>query len=277
MSSSTRWCLLCGAEYVGGVLECADCLVPLSDRRPLGIDELVGPDDESIAYDFDELEPIQRLAIDERFAEAGIAHAWDDTSLVIREEDEEAADQIIDEADNDAVLESDAEQVVYELEDWDDARREELVAALDAASIEHAFDGESNLVVFENDEERVDAIVDAIEFPDQLPVPDEEEEVAAEEQLEADAGLDPQDVLSELFVAADRLMHDATDHEGVLAMVDGAGLAETLPLPYGFAPAIWQDILGQVTGLRDSIEGDADDETIIEAATTLRTTLRQYV
>ena len=275
--NSTRWCLLCGAEYVGGVLECADCLVPLSDRRPLSIDELVGPDDESIAYDFDELEPIQRLTIDERFAEAGIAHAWDDTSLVIREEDEEAADRIIDEADNDAVLESDAEQVVYELDDWDDARREELVAALDAASIEHAFDGDSNLVVFEHDEARVDAIVDAIEFPDQLPVPDDEEEVAAEERLEAEAGLDPQDVLSDLFVAADRLMHDASDHEGVLAMVDGASLAETLPLPYGFAPPIWQDILGQVTGLRDSIEGDADDETIIDAATALRTTLRQYV
>ena len=56
-----------------------------------------------------------------------------------------------------------------------------------------------------------------------------------------------------------------------------AGLAETLPLPYGFAPPIWQDILSQVTGLRDSIEGDADDEAIIDAATTLRTTLRQYV
>ena len=275
--NSTRWCLLCGAEYVGGVLECADCLVPLSDRRPLSIDELVGPEDESIAYDFDELEPMQRLTIDERFAEAGVAHAWDDTSLVIREEDEEAADRIIDEADNDAVLDSDAEQVVYELDDWDDARREELVAALDAASIDHAFDVESNLVVFEHDEERVDAIVDAIEFPDQLPVPDDEEEVAAEEQLEAAAGLDPQDVLSDLFVAADRLMHDASDHEGVLAMVDGASLAETLPLPYGFAPAIWHDILSQVTGLRDSIEGDADDETIVDAATTLRTTLRQYV
>ena len=277
MSSSTRWCLLCGAEYVGGVLECADCLVPLSDRRPLTIDELVGEDDESIAYDFDELEPIQRLTIDEAFAEAGIAHAWDGTSLVVREEDEEAADRIIDEADRDAVLDSDAEQVVYELEDWDDARREELVAALDAATIEHAFDSESNLVVFEDDEARVDAIVDAIEFPDQLPVPDDAEEEAAEERLEEEAGVDPQDVLSELFVAADRLMHDATDHEGVLAMVDGAALAETLPLPYGFAPAVWQDILGQVTGLSAAISGDADDEAIVEAATTLRTTLRQFV
>jgi hypothetical protein len=238
---------------------------------------LVGSDDESIAYEFDELEPIQRLAIDERFAEAGIAHAWDGTSLVVRDEDEAAADAVIDAADSDAVLESDAEQVVYELDDWDAARREELIAALDAASIEYAFDDETNLVVFEHDEERVDALVDAIEFPDALPVPDDETEVAAEERLEAEEGFDPQDVLSELFVAADRLMHDATDHEGVLGMVDGAELAQSLPLPYGFAPAIWQDIIGQVTGLKDAIEGDADDEAIIDAATTLRTTLRQYV
>ena len=72
----TKWCLLCGGEYVAGALECADCLVPLSERRPLSIDEVVGSDDESIAYDFDELEPIQRLAIDERFSEAGISVAF---------------------------------------------------------------------------------------------------------------------------------------------------------------------------------------------------------
>jgi hypothetical protein len=240
------------------------------------MDELVGPEDESIAYDFDELEPMQRLAIDERFSEAGVAHVWDDTSLVIREEDEEAADRIIDEADNDAVLDSDAEQVVYELDDWDDLRREELVAALEAATIEHAFDGDGNLVVFEHDEVRVDALVDAIEFPDQLPVPDDELEVEAEDRL-AEEGLDPQDVLSDLFVAADKLMHDATDHEGVLALVDGARLAEGLPLPYGFAPPTWKDIVTQATELREALEGDADDDAIIDAATTLRTTLRQYV
>jgi hypothetical protein len=266
---------LCGAEYVEGVLECADCLVPLSERRPLTLAELGNEDDEQVAYEFDELEPMQRLAIDELFAGNGIAHAWDGTSLVVREEDEAEADQLIDEADRDAFLESEAEQVSYDLSDWDDQRRGELAQALESASIEHAWDEHGELVVLDADEERVDAIIDALEYPDQLEV-DDEDEIEAEEAL-AEEGVDPQDVLSELFVAADRLMHDPLDHEGVLSLVDAARMAESLPLPYGFAPAVWNDLLLQVKRLRTSLEGEVDDESVIEQATALRSSLRNFV
>jgi hypothetical protein len=263
--------------------------VPLSDRRPLLLEELGSEDEEQLAYEFDELEPMQRLHIDELFWTNGIPHAWDGTSLVVRVEDESTADQLIDDADRDAFLTSDAEQVSYELADWDDARRERLVELLDQASIEHAWDEHGELVVLEHDEERVDAMLDAVEFPDALPVDDdgepgedgedddaEEAEIEAEEAL-AEQGLDPQDVLSELFVAADRLKNDPLDHEGVLSLVDAARLAETLPLPYGFAPAVWRDLLTQVEGLRAALEGEADDEQVIELANDLRTTLRQFV
>jgi hypothetical protein len=250
-------------------------MVPLSDRRPLTLEELGSPDEQQIAYEFDELEPMQRLAMDELFAGHGIPHAWDGMSLVVREEDEEEADRLIDEADRDAFLDSGAEQVSYDLADWDDDRRAELAQALDLAGIEHAWDEHGELVVLDTDEERVDAIVDAIEYPDQLEV-DDEAELEAEDELAAD-GLDPQDVLSELFVAADRLMHDPLDHEGVLSLVDAARMAESLPLPYGFAPAVWQDLLGQVKRLQASLEGEVDDDSVIEQATTLRTTLRNFV
>ena len=276
MNGATRWCLLCGAEYVAGVLECADCYVPLSDRQPLRIDELGGDEDEQIAYEFDELEAHARLVIDELFWTNGVPHTWDGTSLIVRPEDEEEADRLIDEADRDAFLDSDAEQVSYELADWDDARRGQLTELLLAASIEHAWDEHGELVVLEDDEERVDAIIDAIEFPEALEVDDADEE-AAEEAL-AEEGLDPQDVLSELFVAADRLMHDPVDHEGVLSLVDAARLAETLPLPYGFAPPVWNDLVAQAQNLRAAREkDDVDDEDIIEQATKLRATLRNYV
>lgn len=85
VSAVSRWCVLCGAEYVEGVLECADCMVPLSDRRPLTLDELGSEDEQQVAYEFDELEPIQRLAIDELFAGNGVPHAWDGASLVVHE------------------------------------------------------------------------------------------------------------------------------------------------------------------------------------------------
>lgn len=276
MNAATRWCLLCGAEYVAGVLECADCLVPLSDRQPLRIDELGGDEEEQVAYEFDELEPHGRLVIDELFWTNGIAHAWDGASLIVRPEDEQEADRLIDEADREAFLESDADQVSYDLGDWDDARRGQLTEMLLAASIEHAWDEHGELVVLEEDEERVDAIIDGIEFPESLAVDDADEE-AAEAALAAD-GVDPQDVLSELFVAADRLMHDPLDHEGVLSLVDAARMAETLPLPYGFAPPVWNDLVGQAAGLRVALEkDDVDDEEIIEQATRLRATLRNYV
>jgi len=274
----SKWCLLCGSEYVAGVLECADCFVPLSDRRPLSLDELGSEDETQIVYEFEELEAMQRLAIDERFWSSGVPHAWDGSSLVVREEDEEAADRLIDEADDEAFLASDSEQVAYELEDWDEARRGELTDALHAAAIEHAWDENGDLIVFAHDEDRVDALVDAIDYPDQLEIDEnvEQAEDEAEQQLAAQ-GLDPQDVLSELFVASDRLMHDPFDHEGVLSLVDAAKLAETLPLPYGFAPAVWKDLVGQARKLREALEGDADDETIIDESRSLRTTLRQYV
>jgi len=276
VNGATRWCLLCGAEYVAGVLECADCLVPLSDRQPLRIDELGGDEDEQVAYEFDELEAHARLVIDELFWANGVAHAWDGTSLIVRPEDEEEADRLIDEADREAFLDSDVEQVSYELGDWDDARRGQLTELLLAASIEHAWDEHGELVVLEDDEERVDAIIDAIEFPEALEV-DDAAEVKAEEALAAD-GLDPQDVLSELFVSADRLMHDPVDHEGVLSLVDAARLAQTLPLPYGFAPPVWNDLVAQAQSLRAALEQeDVEDEDIIEQATKLRSTLRNYV
>src|SRR4051812_19696979 len=140
MSVATKWCLLCGAEYVQGVLECADCLVPLSDRQPLQLEELGGDEDEQVAYEFDEVEPLGRLAIDEIFWSNGVAHAWEGTSLVVRSEDEAEADRLIDEADRDAFLESDSEQVSYDLADWNDERRAQLAETLTIASIEHAWD-----------------------------------------------------------------------------------------------------------------------------------------
>ena len=269
----TRWCLLCGGEYVAGVLECADCLVPLADRRPLSVGELVNTDEDSVAYDFDELMAMQRLAIDELFWENGIGHAWDGLTLVVRAEDEEAADTLIDDADRDAFLGGAAEQVAYELDDWGDDHRAELAEAMVASGIEHAWDEHGDLVVLAHDEDRVDAMVDAIEEGRgvaDLTVGDDDDDDTS--------GLDAQDVLSELFVSADRLMHDPLDHEGVLSFVDAVRALDALPLPYGFAPAVWDDLCTQVRSLATALEAeDADDDDIMERATAVRTALRQYV
>ncbi len=157
-----RWCQLCGGEYVAGVLECVDCAVPLGDHRPLTLEELVGRDGERIEYEFEELAPIKRLALDEQFLEEGIGHAWDGTALVVRPEDEEAADELIDRFDEEDFLEADVPQLSYEVADLTDAQRAELVDLLTTAQIEFAWDEHGELVVLEHDEERVDAFLDAV-------------------------------------------------------------------------------------------------------------------
>ncbi len=200
---------------------------------------------------------------------------------MVREEDEAAADLLIDAVDSGSFLDSDVAQLSYELDDWDDARRATLAEVLSASGIEHAWDEHGELVVLEEDEERVDAMIDAVE------------EGRAEADLDTDAegegdgvpggeadedGPDAQEVLSKLFVAADRLMHDPLDPTGVLSFVDGVAEAEALRLPYGFAPAVWDDLVGQVKALADAIaDDDSEDDDLVEEAEKVRTLLRTYV
>ena len=287
---SSRWCVLCGGEYVAGVLECAECLVPLVDDQPLAA-EAVGDEDEAqLAYDLDELAASDRFDLDRRLAEAGIAHAWDAESLIVREVDEKEVDALVDEVADAAGLGDDQGVVGYELGDWPESKRDELTSVLEAAEIAFEWEDEtSDLVVNVDDADRVEAIIDSLEYPDQLPV-DADDVVGAGagsgsgEGAEprragggADDGLAAQEAMSELFVASDRLMHDPEDHEGVLAAVDAARWAEALALPFGFTPAVWNDLVGQAKALRHALEGDADDQEIMDRASTLRSLLRQYV
>jgi hypothetical protein len=283
---ASRWCVLCGGEYVAGVLECADCLVPLVDEQPLSPD-LVGDEDEAqLAYDLDELATSDRFDLDRRMADAGIAHAWDGESLIVREEDERKVDPLVDEVADAAGLGEDDGVVGYELGDWPEAKRDELGSVLESAEIPFEWEDETNdLVVNADDSERVEVILDSIEFPDQLPVEPADGSVSAEGGEVggaragggADDGLAAQEAMSELFVASDRLMHDPEDHEGVLAAVDAARWAEALSLPFGFTPAVWNDLVGQAKALRRALEGEADDQEIMDRAATLRNVLRQYV
>jgi hypothetical protein len=277
----TRWCVLCGAEYVAGVLECAECLVPLVDDQPLS-PEAVGADDEpQLAYDLDELAASDRFDLDRRLTEAGVAHAWDGESLIVREADEKVVDPLIDEVADAAGLGEDQGVVGYELGDWPEAKRDELTSVLEAAEIPFEWEDETNdLVVNGDDADRVENIIDELEYPDQLPVDGEGGPAVGEGGTGgagADEGLAAQEAMSELFVASDRLMHDPEDHEGVLAAVDAARWAEALDLPFGFTPAVWNDLVGQAKALRRALEGEADDQEIMDRATTLRSLLRQYV
>lgn len=275
-----QWCGLCGAEYLAGVAACADCLVPLVDNPPLPASEIGDDDGEQIAYEYDDLDAEARFAIDRVLADAGIVRAWEGTTLVVAPYDEDEVDRLLDaaadEADHldDALLgppfeDPDAEQVIYEIEDWDAEQRAELDGRLEAEGIAHAFDETGDLVVLAADEERVDAIVDEIEFPDQLPAHDS-----------GAGGLDAVDAVGNLFVATDRLVHDPGDTEGTLAAVESSRAMAAMPTPFGYAPPVWQELVDKADELRALLETEAevvDDDAVHDAANRLRTALRPYV
>jgi hypothetical protein len=273
------WCALCGAQYLAGTANCVDCLVPLVENPPLSPDDIADDEGEQIAYEYDDLEAEERFVIDRVLADAGIVHAWEGTSLVVAPYDSDEVDRILDAAADldeptgdidEALLDEDSDQVVYDLSDWDGARRTDLDGQLEAEGIPHAFDETGDLVVLATDEDRVDAIIDAIDFPDQLDA----------DHSGDDGGLDAVDALGRLYVAADQLVHDPTSPDGTMAAVEAAGDLEAMPVPFGFGPPVWKELQEAATRLRDLLVSESelvDDEAVLQAATDLRTTLRPYV
>ena len=265
---STRYCPDCGAEYLATVTMCVDCLVPLHDdvEAEQRVEEVVDPEGkhEQTAYELAEWDPDNRVLLARVLDSEGIPHAWEATDLVIRQVDEQRVEAIMD--DIDAGDGEEAEQVVYELSDWAPDLRATLVERLEEVRVAYAWDDNGDLVVEEHDEDLVEQLLDELEFPNSL-----------EADQEAPPETSAQDVMSDLFIAADRLKTEPTDHEGVIGAFDGAQAAAGLATPYGFSDDQWQAVVARAAALRDALEGDVDDLEIIELATQLRTLLRQYV
>lgn len=209
----------------------------------------------------------------------GIPHVWQGTDLVVPYEEQERVEAFLDQVELATIvaLDPEAPKLAYDLSDLSDEQLDLVSDNLLAEEIRHGFDDETGeLVVHEADEERVEAILDAIDFPDALPVDDEEDA--------HDADADPlaaQEAMSDLFVAADRLRKDARDPEGMTTVLTASEVAAGLPLPYGFSEADWTRLVEAATGLAALLQQDGDDDASLaateEAADALRTLLRPYV
>lgn len=281
--ASTKWCLQCGGEFLAAVEVCPDCELELVDERPAP----ALPDDEAasgeVEYDLAEWAGEARVMLEQLLEGDGVPHAWQGATLLVPAAFEARADNHIDHVElaTQAALDPDAEQVAYDLSDWSDDMQTRLEQRLLAEGVPFSFDVEGDLVVLLADEERVERLIDDIEFPDALPIDDDQGPVDGGDADQADdAGdVDAGSLLSDLFVASDRLMHDARDHEGVLSLVDAATRAESIRLPYGFDPDVWKRIVTQATELRAAFEGETDepDEAIEARARELRAELRPLV
>lgn len=241
-----------------------------ADEEEDGDEDLA--DDDEVEYELDDWPGESRLLLDGLLTNQGIPHVWEAGTLVVRAEHEAATDEIVDGIDLVSVpaLDPDAEKLAYEVGAWSDEQRSGLAERLGLAGIPYEWDEQGDLVVLEEDEARVEAVFDEFEEAEG----DDLDAGLAEE----DDGLAASQVLSDLFVSSDRLMHDARDPDGVLTLVDAAARARTISLPFGFERGVWDEILARAAGLSDEFERDGDDDdVIVERATDLRNLLRPFV
>ena len=202
----------------------------------------------------------------------GIEHVWQGTTLVTPSGDDEAVQALVSEVETAAIPLWDEEEarVVYEVGGWPVGAQSTVASRLAEQNINHAWDADGDLIVAEADEAAVEAIFDEIELPDSDDDDDDDEPYDGPEAME---------VMSQLFVAADRLRKNSLDPDGVLAAVEWSEYAEAVPLPFGLTPTVWKDIVGQSVALRQAIEADDSDgdDQIHELAESLRRQLRQFV
>lgn len=278
---STLWCPRCGAEFLARVQVCPDCEVELvSEPPPAASDPAAraAGEDDQVVYELHEWPVEARQHLDRLLHDR--PHVWQGTDLVVPAEDVERTDALIDEVEATMVLALDPEapKVAYDLADLDEEQLVAISTSLADEGIPHAFDDDTGeLVVHEADEERVEAILDAVDFPDALPVDDG---VDGEDGDDLDP-LAAQEAMSDLFVAADRLRKDARDPEGMTLVLTASEVAAGLPLPYGFSQSDWGTIVAAATDLAALVGQDRDDDAALaateEAADALRALLRPYV
>ncbi len=285
----------------------------LVDERPL--DHLdADPSDATgqIEYELHGWALESRVMLQQLLSASQVPHAWEAEDLVIPAAFEARVDAMLEQVEVTTLptLDPDATKVAYDIDGWNDERQTLLMHELDEVGIAYEFDEGGALIVVEDDELRVDAVLDRLEETnwaatgvdavatgadgdvsdehdddgDDAGDGDEDDEDAGDDADDADEadedydGPEAMDVMSDLFDAADRLMHSATDAEGVLTLVARATDAARMPLPYGFSRPVWRDILAQVTNLKALIENDEiDDDAIEDHARELRATLRTYV
>ncbi len=230
-----------------------------------GFDGLdVGGTPAETEYVLDEWSPQDRSLLRERLETVGVPHRWEGATLIVAAADEAWAERVMDqvEADlDDLRAEQSMGTVGYDLSAWDDDSCVALMDALTADGIPYQIEADE-LFVDSEDEARTDEIVAGIADPDaELPAP-----VATE------------DVMSDLFVMADRVLHDPDDPGTRRELAAAVTVAMGTDAPYGMDAGWWTKVLHQAEALVSVAEAVPLDEDVLRAsATELRDALRPFV
>jgi hypothetical protein len=281
--SNVLACPACGTEYESWSVKCLNCGVALvgmgEDVNPLDL-----PESQQVVYELGAWPLDLQTEAAAAMAESGITHAWEGTDLFVHLDDEDAVDEIMDRIEAAAGMvtpgsegdeepdddEDDEDALAYTLDEWRPDERATLTAMLAERSIDHHWEDDVTLVVRADDEEAVEQVLDLVEFPDALPV-----DVVLPPEGAGDA--DPE-VLSNLFLAADRLKGDPLDADGLSDLMAAVEVADPTVPPYGFDRRLWATIVEEAESLADLVADEVDHGDEVQAkAADLRALLRPYV
>jgi len=265
MAPVTVWCFQCRIDYDDGVEVCVDCTAATIERSPLAPHEVGGEGDDQMAYEFNAWPIEARGRLDSELWKANLSHSWMAGSLIIRAADEDAVDALVDVVDTEMqpTFTVGAELVEYALDDYPDDARERVLHMVDLAGVPHRVEDGHVLVVQERDEAAVDDLFDRLssEAPERLTFGPGIE------------GVDPLDVVHDLFVASDKLRKNPTDSRARGAFMTAQTDAHEIKLPWGYDSRFWRGVLDRSDELHDALEQD-DRDLVKEHALAIRDALR---
>jgi hypothetical protein len=218
-----------------------------------------------LSYELDEWAVESRELLDRLLTSNGVTHTWQGGRLDVSADDGALVDELIEdvEATVAPVLDPEAEKVVYEVAEWSPEDRADLTDALIEEGVRHVFDEMGDLLVEAIEEERVDEIVDRLT--------DGEED-------EGDDGPVANEVLSALFVAADKLRRSPRDGRTIAELREQAAMVVAMNAPYGIERRTWAQVGLRSGALRVLLEQDSpDDDDVVDAAAELRELLHPLI
>jgi hypothetical protein len=203
-------------------------------------------------------------------ATAEVDHRWEGERLVVPAENRNEAQEVLDEvvAASRPRLEDAEDRVAYELGDWPPGELDVLESALDRDGILHEWTEDGELLVYQADEDHVDALFDELG----LRGPDD-----GRVQLEGD---ELTRLLNEVYVATDRLARNARDPDAVVGSARAADDIAQVRAPMGFDEGAWERLVERLGELRDILAGEdetADDEEVSGRARDIRDRLRAWL
>ncbi len=253
---ATMYCFQCAREYLEEVTECVECGVGLVEDKPTPPEEVGEQDEAQVAYELYEWSFEARRMLESLVTADNIAHGWQGAVLIVREADEDRVDALVEQAEeaDGPILDDDVEKIGYAMDEWSAEAQSALVDALGLAGVAHMFSADGELLIGEDDEEKVDEIVDQVT-----------ERIAIEDELgeasEVIEGLPLNDLLGEVRVLAKKLKKNAGDAKSTLAMVEKAELLSDVKTPFGFDSRRWSRIRLRAAQMVGTLSDEDRDET----------------